>query len=303
MVSPHLIVQSWLSGSEGNEVAEKSCPRCNTAQDSAPSNKSPVALPARLNNFSQSTSDMECFPINSVSTHSMTLKEKIIYSPSPSIMELKQSQPLIQRAPATCEQTSEELPVPWRCKAFAPMNREEKPAEPLHLCKWPSAQGLKWCHESLVRLAHLGVQSPKNVLPACTRRPVIQRPVVGHKVVQAHNRHVEKSFCWTSASKGLLNEDGTRPATLVDPCKQALYSSLWSAVHAEAEGCGKVLEQQDNGQKFHRNTVSWLSVRSCFLSLSSSITPRMEQLVYNLATGLRCFAFSPSTSFKIKIPS
>lgn len=273
MLSPHLTVKCWFSGSEGNDVAEKSCPKCNTSQDNAPSNKSPVALPARTNDVNQSTSDMECFPINYMSTHSMTHKQNIIYSPSPSILELKQSQPLVRWAPATREQTPKKS-MPWRCKGFAPMNREAKPAEPLHLCKWPAAQRLERCHESLARLAHLGVQSPKNALPACRRRPVIQRPVVGHKGVQVHNQHVEKSFCWTSASKGLLNEDGTKPATIVDSCNQALYSCLWSAVQAEAEGCGKELEQQDGGHKFHVNNVSWLSVSSYFLSLSSFITPK-----------------------------
>ncbi|XP_026782480.3 uncharacterized protein LOC113534081 [Pangasianodon hypophthalmus] len=258
VLSPHLTVKSWFSGSEGNDVAEKSCPRCDTSQDNAPSHKSPVALPARPNDLSQSTSDMECLPINTMSTHSMTHKQNIIYSPSPSILELKRSQPLLQWAPATREQPSEES-LPWRCKGFAPMNREAKAAEPLHLCKWPAAQRLEWCHESLARLAHLEVQSPKNALPACRRRPVIQRPVVGHKGVQVHKRHVEKSFCWTSESKALLNDDGTRPATLADPCNHALYSCLWSAVQAEAEGCGKELEQQDGGHKVHRNSVSWLS--------------------------------------------
>lgn len=265
MLSPHLTVKSCFSGSEGNEVAEKSYPRCNTSQHNALSNKSPVALPARHKCLSQSTSDMECFPINSISTHSMTHKENIIYSPSPSILELKRCHLLVQRAPATREQTSEESPLPWRCRRFAPMNCETKPAEPLQLCKWPAAQRLDWCHESLARLAHLGVQPPKNALPACRRRPVIQRPVVGHKGVQVHKQHVEKSFCWTSASQGLLNEDGTRPAALVDPCNQALYSSLWSAAQAEAEGFGTDLEQQDDGYKLHRNNMSWLSVSSYIL--------------------------------------
>lgn len=173
----------------------------------------------------------------------MTHKENIIYSPSPSIMELKQSQPLVQWAPATCEESL----VPWRCKRFAPMNREAKPAEPQHLYKWPAAQRLEWCHEILVRLAHLEAQSSKNALPAYTCRPVIQRPVVGQKAVQVQNRHAEKSFCWTSASKSLLNEDGTRSTTLVDPCNQAL-----------PQECGKELEQQDNGHTFYRNNVSWL---------------------------------------------
>lgn len=269
MLSPHLTVKCWFSGLEGNDVAEKSCPKCDTSQDNAPSNKSPVALPARPSDVSQSTSDMECFPINSMSTHSMTHKQNIIYSPSPSILELKQSQPLVRWAPATREQTSEEL-LPWRCKDFAPMNREAKPAEPLHPCKWPAAQRLEWCHESLARLAHLGVQSPKNALPADRRRPVIQRPILGHKGVQVHSQHGEKSFCWTS-SKGLFNEDGTKPATIVDPCNQALYNRLWSAV--QAEGCAKELEQQDGGYKFHVNNMSWLSVSSYFLSLSS-IAPK-----------------------------
>lgn len=268
VLSPHLTVKSCFSGLEGNEEG-KSCPRCNTSQNNALSNKSPVALSARPSDLSQSTSDMVCFPINSMSTHSMTHKENIIYSPSPSILEQKLSQPLVQQTPATCEQTSEETPVPWRCKAFAPMNREAKPAEPLHLCKWPAAQRLEWCHESLASLAHLGVQSPKNALPPCRRRPVIQRPLVGHKGVQVHNQHVEKSFCWTSASKGLLNEDGTKPPPLGDPCNQALCSSLWNAV--QSEGCGKEPEQEDDGHKLHKNNVSWLSVSNFFLALSSFI--------------------------------
>ncbi|XP_017329221.1 uncharacterized protein LOC108268660 isoform X1 [Ictalurus punctatus] len=259
VLSPHLTVKPWFSGSEGNDEAEKPCPRCDTSQDNAPSNKSPVALPARPNDLRQSASDMECFPIKSMSTHSMTHKTNIIYSPSPSILELKQSQPLARWSPATREQTSEES-VPWRCKAFAPVNREAKPAELPHLCKWPAAQRMEWYQESLARLAHLEMQSPQNALPFSRRRPVNQKPVVGHKGVQAHSRHVEKSFCWTSASKGLFNEDGTRPATLIDPCNQALYSCLWSAVQAEAEGCGKELEQQDSG---HRNSVSWLSDMLC----------------------------------------
>lgn len=295
MLSPHLTVKPWFSGSEGNDEAEKPCPRCDTSQDNAPSNKSPVALPARPNDLSQSASDMECFPIKSMSTHSMTHKTNIIYSPSPSILELKQSQPLARWSPATREQTSEES-VPWRCKAFAPVNREAKPAELPHLCKWPAAQRMEWYQESLARLAHLEMQSPQNALPFSRRRPVIQKPVVGHKGVQTHSRHVEKSFCWTSASKGLFNEDGTRPATLIDPCNQALYSCLWSAVQAEAEGCGKELEQQDSG---HRNSVSWLSVSSYFLPLSHQ---RIAQRLYNHASVLvRCFAFfSSSTSISSK---
>ncbi|KAG7336055.1 hypothetical protein KOW79_000748 [Hemibagrus wyckioides] len=259
VLSPHLTVTSWFSGSEGNDVAETLHPRCDTSQDNAPSNKSPVALPARPNDLSQSTSDMESFQINSTSTHSMTHKQNIVHSPSPSISELKRSQPLIRWASATREQTSEES-VPWRCKGFAPMNHEAKPAEPLHLCKWPAAKRLEWCQKSLARLEYLGVQSPKNVLPACRHRPVIQRPAVGHKGEQVHNRHVQKSFCWTAASKGLLNEDGTRPATLVDPCTQDVYSCLWSA--AQAEVCGKELEQ-DSGHKLHRNNVSWLTDMLC----------------------------------------
>ncbi|KAI5106249.1 sorting nexin-7 isoform X1 [Silurus meridionalis] len=259
VISPHLTLTSWFPGEEENDVAEKPYPRCDTFQNNAPSNESPVALPAKPNDLIRNTSDMVCFPIKSMYTHSMTHKQNTIYSCSPNTSELKQSQPLLRWAPDTREQTSEEA-VPWRCKGFAPVNRQAKPAEPLHLYKWPAAQRLEWCNENLARLAHLGVQSSKNALPACRRRSVIQRPFMGHKRVQVHNRHVEKSFCWTSACpKGLLNEDGTRPTTLEDPCNQALYGCLWSAVQAEGEGSSMRLEQQGNGLKVNGNSVSWLS--------------------------------------------
>ncbi|XP_047667213.1 uncharacterized protein LOC113644146 [Tachysurus fulvidraco] len=256
-----LTVTSWFSGSEENDVAETLLPRCDTSQDNSPFTKSPVALQARPNDLRQSTSDMESFQIISMSTHSMTHKQNIIHIPSPSISELKQNQTSIRGASATPEQTSVES-LTWRCKAFAPMNREAKPAEPLHLCKWPDAKRLEWCQKSLAGLAHLGVYSPKNLLPAFRHRPVIQRPVVGHTGEPVHNRHVQKSFFWTAASKSLLNEDGTRPATLGDPCNQDVYSYLWSAVQAETEGCGKKLEQ-DSGHNLHRNSVSCLSDMLC----------------------------------------
>lgn len=207
-----------------------------------------------------------------MSTHAMTQKEHIIYSPSLSIVKLKQSQPLIQCVPATCEQTSEETPVPWRCKGFAPMNRESKPAEPPHLCKWPAAQRLGWCHKSQARLAHVEVQSPKNALPACRRRPMIQRPFVDYKGVQVHNQNVEKSFWWTSASKSLLKEDGPKPLMLVHPCNQTMHSPFWNAV--QTEKWIKELEKQDDGHMLHRNSVSWLAVSSYYLQFFSFITPK-----------------------------
>lgn len=284
MLLPHLIVKSWFSSLEGNDVVEKLCPKCDTSQDNTSTDKSPRAL--------QSNSDMDFLPINSMSSKSMTHKQNIIYSPSPSNLELKQSQPLVQWVPSIHEQKCEES-VPWRCKGFAPVNHEAKPAEPLNLCKWPASQRLEWCHESLARLAHLGVQSPKNAFPVCRRRPVIQRPLVGHKGTQVVNRHVKKHFCWTSSSsKSLLSEDGPKPATQVDPYNKAVYSSLWSAVQAEAEGCGKKTMQQDGDHTFHRNNVSWLSVSSIFLTLSCFFTPKNGTAPYNRATVLvRGFTF------------
>lgn len=265
VLSSYVTVKSCFYGSGENE-GEKSFPRCSTSQNNAPTNKCPVALPARPNNLSQYTSDMEHFPVNSMSTHAMTQKENITYSPSPSTLELKQRKPLVQCLPATCEQASKESLVPWRCKGFAPMNRESKPTEPLQLSKWPAAQKLGWCHKSLARWAHVEVHSPKNALPAFRCRPVIQKPVVDHKGVQVHNQKVEKSFCWISASKSLLIEGGTRPPMPVDLCNQTMYRPFWNAVPTEE--WSKELEQQEDDHMLHRNNVSWVSVSSYFLQFT-----------------------------------
>ncbi|TSK34840.1 Sorting nexin-7 [Bagarius yarrelli] len=286
-------------GEDANAVAETLSPSCDTSQDNDSFNKSPVALPVRPNNSSQSTSDMDTFPINSMSTHSMTHKQNIIYSTSPSTLGLKQNQPLIRCAFAAYKQTSDES-VPWQHKEFTPIHSEAKPAPgSRHHCKQPAAKGLEWCQKSLAILAHLEVQSPKNALPAGKHRSVIWRPFAGHKGVQVHNPRVPRSFSRTAAFKAPLNKDVTRPPALLDRCKQELCSYVLSAVQAETEGCGINLEQQVS-HKLHKNNLSWVSDMLCLSGChekDTSITISNDITLFHL---LQTLQSKPETFLQIR---